>query len=318
MTDYEYDIAISFCYEDEELALALEKALDGLKVFIYSKAQEDLAGTDGMQAFIDTFREKSRIVVIIHRDKWGTTKWTKVEENAIKDFCLNGNWHGLFLVRTPSSKKLPKWVPSTHLYFNLNEFQFDELVGAIKARAKEHGSDIRPESVADKGKRMAARHAYEKETLDLMRSYNGVEQATGAVTQMLEKISRDASSIAEEGIKIECEGGSTFFVIRANGVSLIMNWQHYVNSIENCSLKFRIFRGSITFPSERGSYWASREPSERQHFSLEIDRTEAFGWCMRERKGSKALNPKQAADFVLTQFLDAYEELKDEPFDDDW
>jgi len=37
---------------------------------------------------------------------------------------------------------------------------------------------------------------------------------------------------------------------------------------------------------------------------------------MRENKAAKTLNPKQAAELVLTRFLDAYEELKDEPFDD--
>jgi hypothetical protein len=151
--DSEYDIAISFCYEDEDLAIELRDALEGLNVFVYSKAQEELAGTDGLQSFIDTFKHSSRTIVLLHRDKWGTTKWTRVEENAIKDWCLDGHWDGLFVVRTAHSTSLPRWIPSTHLYFDVNEFPFEQLVGAIKARAKERGSDLQPETVAEKGKR---------------------------------------------------------------------------------------------------------------------------------------------------------------------
>jgi len=318
MPDYKYDVAISFCYEDENLALAIKDALKGLDVFVFSKAQEDLAGTDGMQSFIDTFKSESRVVVVLHRDKWGTTKWTKVEENAIKDFCLNGGWDRLFLVRTAASSRLPKWIPDTHLYFDLVEFAFEELIGAIKARAKERGSRIEPESAASKGRRMAERHAFEAETLGLMRSIEGVEQSTEAVERMVNEISTQAAEISEAGISIACGGGPTHFVMRADGVGLILNWQHYINSIEDSPLQFRIFRGTVLLPSERGRRLQFRDPVVREQFSILIDRTRAVSWCMRESEESEALSPERTAELILSKFLDAYDRLKKEPIDDDW
>ena len=57
----DYDIAISFLAADEALALELANRLVGLNVFVYSKAQERIAATDGLDTFGQTFRDGSRI-----------------------------------------------------------------------------------------------------------------------------------------------------------------------------------------------------------------------------------------------------------------
>ena len=47
-SDFIYDIAFSFCAEDEELASSLYYEISKkYSAFIYTKKQEDLAGTDG-------------------------------------------------------------------------------------------------------------------------------------------------------------------------------------------------------------------------------------------------------------------------------
>jgi len=59
-----------------------------LEVFVYSKKQDQLAGTDGMESFREVFREQSRLNVVLFRAGWGETRFTRVELAAIKDLTL--------------------------------------------------------------------------------------------------------------------------------------------------------------------------------------------------------------------------------------
>ena len=51
-----YDVAISFLFEDQNLAAAIyDKLSEGLKVFFYPRNQEELAGTDGLESMRKPF-----------------------------------------------------------------------------------------------------------------------------------------------------------------------------------------------------------------------------------------------------------------------
>ena len=84
-----YDVAISFLSQDESTATAIHERLsEGLQVFFYPRSQEELAGTDGLESMRKPFFGESRVVVVLYREKWGKTPWTRVEETAIKESCL--------------------------------------------------------------------------------------------------------------------------------------------------------------------------------------------------------------------------------------
>jgi len=77
--DFEYDVAFSFTYEDELLAVELtEKIQTSFKTFIYMNKQVELAARDGEQKFNEVFQTKSRLVVILYRDKWGNTPFVSI------------------------------------------------------------------------------------------------------------------------------------------------------------------------------------------------------------------------------------------------
>ncbi|HKC17437.1 MAG TPA: hypothetical protein VKC11_12100 [Steroidobacteraceae bacterium] len=79
-----FDVALSFVSADEPLALQLQGALHPPhSVFVFPKAQEQLAGRDGVEAFRSVFRERAMLVVILYRPPWGDTPWTRVEKGAI-------------------------------------------------------------------------------------------------------------------------------------------------------------------------------------------------------------------------------------------
>ena len=100
--EYKHDVAISFLQEDEPLAIEIADRLGdrvAVDVFVYSKRQNDLVGKDGLEAFSGVFGEQSRVVVVLHRGKWGETRWTRVEETAIKNRGLEQGWDFLLLIR---------------------------------------------------------------------------------------------------------------------------------------------------------------------------------------------------------------------------
>jgi len=97
MAQPKYDVAISFLSSDEPIAAALYSRLsEGLQVFFYTERQEVLAATNGTESMRYPFLEGSRIVVVLYREGWGKTPWTRIEQAAIQDRCLTGfDW--LFL-----------------------------------------------------------------------------------------------------------------------------------------------------------------------------------------------------------------------------
>jgi len=83
---FKYDIAFSFVTEDEGLATQLNDRLqDRYRTFLYSKVQEKLAGTDGEKTFNAVFGKEARIVAVLLRPEWGNTRWTRIEETAIRN-----------------------------------------------------------------------------------------------------------------------------------------------------------------------------------------------------------------------------------------
>jgi hypothetical protein len=70
--DFKYDVAFSFLQEDEGLATQINDRLqDRYRTFLYPKAQEQLAGTDGEMMFNAVFAKEARSVAVLLRDRWG-------------------------------------------------------------------------------------------------------------------------------------------------------------------------------------------------------------------------------------------------------
>ena len=136
---FKYDVAISFLSEDTSIAKGLNDKLieSGLEIFFFPGAQEILAGTDGLESMRAPFRHESRLNVVVFRPKWGNTPWTAVEEQAIKEACLDNSFRNIFVYVVEDTRIKPKWLPDTHVYFSATNYTMDQAVGAIKARVQD-------------------------------------------------------------------------------------------------------------------------------------------------------------------------------------
>jgi hypothetical protein len=114
----EYDVAFSFLHQDEQLAIDVaDRIRDRVKAFIYSEQQKDLIASDGVDNFSQVFLHGARVVVILFRETWGTTKWTRVEETAIKSRHLNEG--PKFLIVASLDGTHPIWYPDTWIWGDL-------------------------------------------------------------------------------------------------------------------------------------------------------------------------------------------------------
>jgi len=152
MTDrqYEYDVAFSFAQKDETLALSIHKLLaTRLKCFIYTEEQKKLAGTDGEMTFNKVFSEESRIVVVFYSADWSHTKWTKIEETAIRNRGFDDGYDFVILIPTEKNLVPPKWLPKNRLWVGLERWGIESAASVIEARVQEFGGEVKELTLAE-------------------------------------------------------------------------------------------------------------------------------------------------------------------------
>jgi len=175
--NYDYDIAISFGWKDEATANRLAELLQGrLRVFLYSKAQEKLAGTDGEKSFNEVFGAKSRLVVVLFREAWGKTPFTRFEETSIRNRAFNEGYD--FTVFIPmdetEKQKVPAWLPKNRLYVGLERWGIESAAAVIEARFTELGGEVHEETIDDVAAKTARVLAFKERRKTHLNSVAGV------------------------------------------------------------------------------------------------------------------------------------------------
>ena len=306
-TTYDLDIAISFVNEDLGFATELRDGLgESFEVFIYTKKQEELAGTDGLQSFRDAFRVRARLVVILLRERWGKTPWTRVEQEAITDRFLKEGPDFLFVIMMDESAP-PPWLPEKLIRFSLKDFGVIQAIGAIKARALEKGSKIVRPNAAFLAQRSQERAKFSQQRATLLSSEAGVRAAQAEARALVLLLRERASAALAAAPELEAKVGATAeaFGIKTPGVALVCSYHNnYVNVLEHASLVVREIRGGILLPGEQGHYW--RAPMELGVRELVPEFSPELGWCWKTKKGELL-----SSDQVVTQCIEQFFDLLD-------
>ncbi len=152
---YKYNVAFSFLAKDESLATQINDLLqDRLQTFLYSKRQEEVAGTDGEKTFNAVFSEQARLVVVLYRNGWGESPWTRMEQTAIRNRAFDKGYEFVIFIPLEDSPSVPKWLPRTQLWMGLERWGVNGAAGVIEARVQELGGAPAVESVEDRAKRL--------------------------------------------------------------------------------------------------------------------------------------------------------------------
>ena len=256
-----YDVAVSFLSADESIAAALYNRLsDGLEVFFYPRSHEALAGTNGLESMRIPFLSESCVVVVLYREPWGETPWTRVEQTAIQEGCLKHGWQRLFFIVLDRDSSPPKWLPETHARFNYADFGFEEAVGAIKARVQECGGIIATLTAMKRAELSKQETEYLHEKRTYCSSLESVKRQASQLFRELQCVCAEVSTAG--GIPIEFQSDSTDCHSR-NRISLIVTYRYNLsNSGVECQITVHEYDNRLPMNGEQQLYCSSGEPRQ--------------------------------------------------------
>jgi hypothetical protein len=307
---FQYDVAFSFLREDELLARSLYAQLsETLSVFIYSEKQMALAGTDGLESFRQTFLSQSRIVVVLYRQGWGQTKWTGVEQAAIKERAFDdGGWDFLLFV-TLDESPLPLWVPKTHIRLDYSKFG-DQLVGAVKLRVQEAGGHLKAETAVEKALRIRT-----SEQANLERQHKLSSESSAAFPKEWNRLREQVEDLADEiakSVDLEFAHRDEIFNARTREASLSFVRSEPYPSSREFFVKAATYIGRLGLPGQEGQlFYLDGGPQKISELVFHFDYNAGYGWCWRsdERK-ERLLTTDAFADFLMQMLLQAHQDVE--------
>ncbi len=306
----EYDVAISFLARDQESARAVAEQLEasGLSVFFFPRKQEELAGTNGMESMRAPFLG-ARVNVVLFKQPWGETAWTRVEDAAIRDRCMNGGWPSLMFVTLDKASKRPKWLPDSHVRFAWDDYGIEQLIGAIKHRVQDHGGVIAPLDAKGEAQRVRREAEFLGRREGMMGSRQWIEDTVHrTLRETMEEIVRLAKEASAPGMEISGASDNMACVLRSGFVSVGLGFKQPIfNRVsdygrDECYLRVAEFSGPVVLRKERLTVLQDPRLLKEHQFRVDLSRDGNLVWIESGKSGQVAAS--QLADRIMRIFLD--------------
>ncbi len=306
MHEYKYEVALSFLAQDEPVATQLANLLEERhRVFLYSRKQEHLAGTDGELAFNEVFSEQARVVVVLYRQGWGESPWTRIEETAIRNRAYEEGYDFALFVPMDDRPAVPKYVPKTRLWIGLARFGLNGAASVVDARIQELGGEPRVLTLEERAAR--AQHAADFKAFrdGYFRSHEGIQAADASFGRVVEAIEQRVEGLqaAAPRLALQAKRFGRMLVVLGTGPALRLEWRRqYANSFEDAYLEATIWEGHPPVP---GGYTFHEERHPRHTLRPTPDVTEGrtFAWNFKTPEGVRLLGADEACEFILSWWL---------------
>lgn len=303
----EYDVAFSFLAKDEKIAFQLNDALKGsLKTFLYSEQQKRLAGTDGEAAFASVFGQKSRSAVILYREDWGTTPWTRIEETSIRNRGYESGYDFALLMPLDKPPTKPMWFPQNRLWIGFERWGIEGAAAVIEARVQELGGTPHRESLEERAARHEREAKFKREWETALYSHKGVvafhaaiEKTRNAIRDGVERINK-GRSLHRLDYCCASQPSGPCAVTGLRYALMVQGRARYSNTLEGATSEATIWKDGLPWQGVMNF----EEPQRHRTLKFELDyfATQAYAWRMRDRDTVHA--PEELADEILKWYLD--------------
>lgn len=306
MSDYKYDVAFSFLAQDEALATQLADVLgERHRVFLYSRKQEQLAGTDGEETFNDVFSKQARTVVVIYREGWGNTPWTRIEETAIKNRAYDEGYNFALFVAIEEKPTLPQYVPKTRLWIGLKRVGIDGAATVIDARIQEFGGEPRVLTLEDRAARAQRAADFKVFRGQYLQSKEGVQAVDSSYETVRTTLHTRGLAIkaAAPYLNLDPKGAHRIFFVTGAAPALKVELKlWFINSLEDACIEATIWNGHPPIPN---LFVPSIEHQPQHTLRLMPDVTEArtIAWQIETPDGTRLVGEEQASEHILTWWL---------------
>lgn len=311
--NFKYDVAFSFLANDEKLAIQINDLIqDRLETFIYSKKQEELAGTDGEETFNRVFGSETRIVFVLYRKGWGKTPWTRIEETAIRNRAFEEGYEFAIFAPLDKTPNTPKWLPKSRIWVGLDRWGIEGAATVIEARVQEAGGTPKEETVEDRALRLSREIAAEERKQAFLNSEKGVQTANKEIASLFSELKRVVHTVSdnESAVKLKIEVGNRDCAIYGGRFSVYLYWRvSYINTLDRSTLYVSIWNGPV--PISGKSFFPIEKPNKIKEIEYQFDLTldEKPSW--KEVSGKKrSYTAKDLAKLALTMLLDKIRDSK--------
>ena len=306
--DYKYAVAFSFLAEDEPLAAELNDLLeDRLSTFLYSKKQGEIAGTDGEETFNLVFGEQSRSVVVLYREGWGQTAWTRIEETAIRNRAFEHCYEFVKFIPLDDKSSVPKWLPRTQLWVGLKRWGVPGAASVIEARVEELGGEPREESVAERAARLERELQFEATRRRFLKSGEGVDAANQEFARLHSTLEKLIASIGEavSSISLTLKSAPRRIVVLGLRHGLLVHWEyHWANDLDDSKLEVTLWDSHPPFPGI--AYREKPGQLGTSRFTFDLLRNEQTCW-VAEGGDRRTYTTDGLAEFILKYYMDRAE-----------
>jgi hypothetical protein len=301
MTDFQYDIAFSFTKEDEAAATQISERLqDRYRTFLYSKAQERLAGTDGEDMFSAVFKEQARSVAVLLRPEWGNTPWTRIEQTAIKNRAFDHGYDFATFIVTVPGTPIPNWLPRTRIWYDLPRFGLDGAEALLAARIQEHGGAAIEETFAARAARLERAQKFDRDKKVFADSEAGVKASQAAYQRLVADIKASSDILRSVGCRVRDVPYDGVSMVVGRGVVLTVRYEClYANSLDKAALTANFYDG---VPRLAGLAPVSDEPRtlDSWEFTFQLVRPDRSAWVGPDGREHAQ---EGLSEFLLTHFL---------------
>ncbi|MBA7481227.1 hypothetical protein ES707_16697 [subsurface metagenome] len=132
--EMQYDVAISYAGEDQEVASRLAYALEdeGISTFFDKHEAANLWGRDLYQYFHDIYSKRTEFCVVLISEHYAANKWTRHELKAAQEKQLQNLAPYILPIRLDDTD-LPG-LPSTLAYLDWRNVSLESVIQAIKCK----------------------------------------------------------------------------------------------------------------------------------------------------------------------------------------
>lgn len=308
---YKYDVAFSFLAEDEALAQELNDLLqDRLATFLYSRRQGELAGTDGELAFNEVFAEQSRMVVVLYRQQWGNTPWTRIEETAIRNRAYSEGFDFVKFIPLDKPPAVPRWLPKAQIWIGLERWGVACAASVIESRVQELGGEPREETAEDRAMRLNRALQFDTKRQAFRQSIEGVQAAMREFGLLCEEIERRVNSIKEKAdcFALQTKRTDNLLVVIGLRLGLSVAWRcKYQNSLDGSALIVEVWDNHPPFPGI--DYWEKPKRLSVDSMAFDLLSSGALCWTSSQR----TFDSGQLGDHLLKDYLDRAAEYQNSP-----
>lgn len=161
--EYDYDLAISLLDEDSQVGWDIVNNLGNLdKIFFYKKDVDKLTFNNGVNVFGDIFSSKARFILVLHREQYGQTDWTALENSIIQERFIKTvkeNNSPILFCKLDKSPK-PNWLPDTYIYGSISPLE--NLIKILRKKITDFGGVSYPQTAEERLKLIIDKNNYEK------------------------------------------------------------------------------------------------------------------------------------------------------------